>query len=233
VAIRITTSTGGVQYTTAANNIVAGQTTWSLAITIKVNSGFSAIGTIVGFGSANELFMSGFPSNMIDTEVFGSIANYTYNFAPTVGTVYCLTLSASSSLTVWRNVGATLNSTNTNLGSAYPALAQQLMLGWDGSNASDFTIERLAVWSGYALTARDSTNYASGVSPLSIGSGLAAYWSLSGTVGNHPAISDAGLNDASGNGHSFTALSGISTLATYAGPLVIPSAQPAAMLLSA
>ena len=97
--------------------------------------------------------------------------------------------------------------------------------GWDYTPATDsiWTIDDVAVWNDYVLTASDVANLRDGVqSPADIGATatMRGEWTLLGTTGQTPVAGQPGLANAFGNAsYDLTSITGSGT-AVYADPLV-------------
>jgi hypothetical protein len=97
--------------------------------------------------------------------------------------------------------------------------------GWDysPSSASVWTLDDVAVWSGYVLTAGDVEALRDGtlsVSQVGPGASWRGEWTLAGVTGRTPAVGDPGLANAyGGSAYGLTSISGDGTIA-YSPPLV-------------
>lgn len=88
--------------------------------------------------------------------------------------------------------------------------------------ATNFNLQDVAAFT-FALTPTQVLDWATGTAPTSIGAGPAAWWPLYGTTSAHPAVTDAGMLDASGNGNDLTLISGSLSNMTYAPAIGLSS----------
>jgi hypothetical protein len=141
-----------------------------------------------------------------------------------VGTIYHLaTTFDQGSQVVWVNGRSTGIASIT--GATQSSSANFQIGGWDYSPGagSIWSIDDVAVWNGYVLTATDVINLRNGTqTPPQIG-GSATWrgrWTLGGTTGTVPRAGDAGLANNYGDAtYNLTGISG-SGSALYADPLV-------------
>ena len=218
-SVRIQTASGSWLLSTASNSLLVNQTTCSVCFTFCLNSGGASGGNILGrTGTQGFDIFAQSGTNKMSLWVF-NVASNQYHFTATPGQVYFVALSYTPTASIWylqaQQVAYVASPGNTE------ATTDSWFVGWSTATAVDISINQIGIWHGYAMSQADALYIRSGGSPQAIApANLAAYWSMSGPFGANPNPStDAGVRDATGNGHNFT-LAGTSSLTTYGSPLV-------------
>ena len=207
---------------TASNNLLVDQTTCSLAFAICINAIHSPGQSLIWKNSTQDINVVGGGATLTLT-MYGT-KNLATSFSVVAGQVYFIVASWSPTIGLIYSQAQVIESVASP--GTTEATNEFFQLGFPAAAASDFSINQLAIWHGYALSQSDALYLRSGGSPAAVSpANLKGYWTLSGTYGANPHIasgsgSDPGFLDQSGNGHHFTSLTGTSTLATYGGPLV-------------
>jgi len=217
-SLRVQTTTSSNWFLQTGNNLLAATTTYSMCFAAQFNSPTNIEYLMAKTGDACVLF-SGSSPTQINCFVYSSGGGLHYYLTPVVGEVYFIAISFSpAGVTMYVNGEAVATGGSGTPSNTSPT---SLQIGQAAPYAVDFSLAQMAFWDGYALTQANAISLRDGTLPSAISSGdLAAYWTLSGTLGATPTIGDAGLNDASGNGNNFLTQTGTPTLATYGGALV-------------
>ena len=202
---------------TAVNSLLQNSTTYSVCFAVRLNATTTSSCDIITARNIEIVF--GLPTSYF--RAYGANLTASYIWTPTVGQTYFIVVSYTPTGVTWYSQ-AQVVATSGPPGAPRNNLAGPINVGYyNAFQTPDYSLNQLAIWQGYALTQADALALRGGALPTSISPGnIAAYWTFDGTLGANPQIGDAELNDASGNGHNFTTLTGPSSLATYGGPLV-------------
>jgi hypothetical protein len=174
----------------AANNtLLTGQTACSLSFFLRVNS----ITSYQTGGAAHDYIVKGGLSitQHVNAAILGTNCNGTAAlnaaFNQTYGQIVHIALSwngGGSPLQEWFVNGVKLAS-QTVAGDTTLVGSNKLLLGFDGTDCyPDVSMSDVAVWNGYALTASEALNLATGVmTPATVSTPASAWWTLAGTPG--------------------------------------------------
>ncbi len=200
-------SVGNQLLQTVPNALLAGSSTASLSLWIRVNPGNN-----VANPDGVEIF--GDSGGKLSATLSGTdnllLSWLSHNGTTNGGSSYGLTLVPGTNYhvaTVWQNaaqsyyVNGVLVHTDTQVGSigvAGDSAPHPYRLGSD-SAGSDATLDEPTLWVGYALSAQDVLNLRDRVvSPQNVApASIALQWSLAGTDGVAAMIGDPGLADTS------------------------------------
>ncbi len=215
--------TGPWEIRTPTTNVAQQRPVASISCTLKINSfGGSHAGKLFGAG-AFQVFVGQEFTGAVNVMplCFGAGYPLYYHWLFVPGTVYPVALvwNAAGVSSIWVN-GIEVQSVTSGVNST-GGTNDYLRLGiFDSSSPIDYQIADLAIWDEYALTQsdvialRDRTK-----TPSQVGSGQLSWWSLSGTLGATPTVSDPGFV-ATGTGLTFGMIVGTAANAVYGGPLV-------------
>jgi hypothetical protein len=213
--------TGLVNYLTGNNNLIVNQATCSASFFARVNASVPVGGTMRLFMKQGPNCINAFVNlgNSIDGAVYPSSgAALSASKTDPNALVYHFALSYQIGTQIWYINGVPALTGTSTFGTQNPT--GKLQLGNEQSSTGDVEICDLALWNGYALTAMDVLNLMfRNSTPAQISTPATSWWTLAGTVGNNPAINDAGLTDQMAAGNNFTTLAGTNTLATYTAHL--------------
>ena len=215
-SLRVQASGASEWIVQTASNAITTASTYSLAFAVRFNQNLGGLYDMLFAGGNQSFELSPPVYTTLNLRAYGSGGGSLFPWVPTIGETYFVALSYTPTSATWYIQGQAAYSTaSPGTPGASPTYIQ---LGQSQAYATDYDIAQLAFWNGYALTQADALSLRGGAAASTISPGnLAAYWTLSGTLGATPTIGDAGLNDISGNGVNFTTQTGTATGATY-GP---------------
>ncbi len=221
--------TGPWEVRTPSTSLPFQKAACSISCLLRFNAfGNGYSGTLFG-GDLFQVFMGQQFAGTLNAMPLAFGAGYPlyYQLPFQIGTVYHVALvwnaAGTSSIYVNNYNGTAVQTAQSALNSTSGG-ASYLKLGFFDQTLStiDYQISNLAVWGSYALTSADVIALRNQTStPMQIGSGSIAWWTLSGTPGATPAFTDAGFQDHGNAGLSYTSFfSGSAANAVYAAPLV-------------
>jgi hypothetical protein len=210
--------------TTANNSLAVSQSLLTFSGFITVNSysataNSSVFATTTGGGFSVSLITF----NSIRIFLHGVTVTFSHDTSIVLGQTihFAGTINATGTSKIYIN-GAVVGS-NASIG-ATPSGAAGIQCGWSGTAASNVLISDFAIWAGTELAQSDIVSLRDrSTTPATASTPASSWWTLKGTAGANPAVSDSGMVDQIGSNH-FTTLpgsGGTSTAAIYSATDII------------